>query len=102
LLAESLYNGFKQHPIPVCTSSLLASSISIHSFILARKPGPGQSSVVLPDEEASAPGHLASLSVSHYVVEVIDHRYQHALDMMINLLDDLMTAVRPSDGCKPE
>ncbi len=42
--------------------------------------------------------HYAALSVSHYVVEVIDHRYQHALDLVIHLLEDLMTAVRPDDG----
>ena len=46
----------------------------------------------------------ALLSLSHYVVELIDHRYQHALDMVINLLDDLMTVVRPNKGpaCGPE
>jgi hypothetical protein len=44
----------------------------------------------------------AWLSRSHYVVEVIDHRYRHTLDMVNNLLEDLVTVVRPSDGCKPE
>ncbi len=43
-----------------------------------------------------------SWSLGHYVVEVIDHRYQHALDLVIHLLDDLVTALRPNDGRKPE
>ena len=47
-------------------------------------------------------GQCASLSLSHYVVDEFDHRYQYTLDQVIHLLDGRMTAVRPNDGRKPE
>jgi hypothetical protein len=47
-------------------------------------------------------GFAVSTLRCHYVVEVIDHQYQHALDLVIHLLDVLMTAFKPNDGRKPE
>ena len=44
---------------------------------------------------------LKPLTLSHYVVGVIDHPYQYILDQVIYLLDDRVTAVRPNDGRSP-